>query len=219
MSGGQFPRREHEMDDSTENPKKNTPDRFWFRIHNEVLHDMTFIHMSDADLGAYVRLLALANSTRNVGVIYADVAGIARGLRLAETATGELLERLERWDLIMRDDGMVAILDERHFEGKGLTASQSRAAQNERQRQRRDRLKQEAQAERGHSDKSQDIEEDSDSTEESQTEKRTYENRIEENRNTINEPSESEGPNQGDYLGGYLSHGGLDLEPHEEPLL
>lgn len=206
------------IDRTEEQSKSATPDRFWFRIHNEVLHDMTFIHMPDADLGAYVRLLALANSTRNVGVIYADVAGIARGLRISEAATSELLERLERSDLIIRDDGMVAILDERHFEGKGLTASQSRAAQNERQRQRRAKLKREAQAQPGHRDMSQHIEQDSDSTEQSQSQEITEPIAPD---IITSEPSERECLDPYEYMGSGPddTDDDPDLEPREPPLL
>lgn len=129
------------MNDNTlQQPANPTPDRFWFKVFNEVLHDMVFIDMSNQELGVYVRLLALANSTRNVGRIDGDLASVARALRL-EPSEVELLKDLDRRGLVILEDGVVGIADERHFEGKGLTPSESREAQNERQRRRRQSLR------------------------------------------------------------------------------
>lgn len=190
------------MDQIEDKPKNLTPDRFWFRVHNEVLHDMTFIDMPDADLGTYVRLLALANSTKSVGIIQGDAARIAKALRLTVDETDAFLQRMEARDLIVVDDAMVAILDERHYEGKGLAPSQSREAQNIRQRNRRAKLKEEGNAAvtRCHSDASRDIEENSDSIEQTQPEKRIEEKPIEEDRTTIR-AERSEVPYIGDSLG------------------
>ena len=133
------------MDDlHTSNPQTNvpnpTPDRFWFKVFNEVLHDMVFIDMPNQELGIYVRLLALANSTRNVGLISGDMATVSRALRL-EPSEMEFLRDLDRRGLIILEEGIVGVADERHFEGKGLTPSESREANMLRQRRRRERLR------------------------------------------------------------------------------
>jgi len=164
--------------DETLSKSSKTPERFWFKVMNEVLHDMVYITMPDSTLGAYVKLLALANSTRSVGLIHGDVATIAVALRMKPKDAQALLDYLEVRGLIYVESGVVAIADERHFEGKGLTPSQSRDAQNDRQRKHRAKVREmttgpaEVQGEQpGHRDMSRAIEEESDSREESQSEK------------------------------------------------
>jgi hypothetical protein len=123
-----------------EEPTNPTPDRFWFKVFNEVLHDMVFIDMPNQELGVYVRLLALANSTRNVGQIAGNIATVTRALRL-EPSEVEYLHDLDRRDLIIIGDGVIAIAEDKHYEGKGLTPSDSREAQNERKRRSRRKFK------------------------------------------------------------------------------
>jgi hypothetical protein len=149
-----------------------TPDRFWFKVFNEVLQDMVFIDMSNQQLGIYVRLLALANSTRNVGLISGDLSKVARALRLDPDKVN-LLHDLDARGLIYVESGVIAIADERHFEGKGLNPSDSREAQNERKRRQRAKVKAitGAPASQRHRDMSPAIEEVEKSTEQSNTSK------------------------------------------------
>lgn len=169
---------ESTMDSALSNTASKTPERFWFKVMNEILQDMVYITMPDSTLGAYVRLLALANSTRSVGLIHGDVAAIAGALRMKPKDAQALLDYLELRGLIYVENGVVAIADERHFEGKGLTPSQSREAQNDRQKKHRAKVRELTAghggtqgAQPGHCDTSRTIEKDSETREESQSEK------------------------------------------------
>lgn len=129
-------------DQTSTDPATNpTPNRIWFKVFNDVLHDMVFITMPDALLGTFVRLLALANTTRNVGLIYGDAATIAMALRLPLEDAERSLQELDRLGLVIVEDGVVGIADDRYYTGRGLRASDSREAEADRQRKHRDAVK------------------------------------------------------------------------------
>lgn len=119
--------------------EKPIPRYWWFKVFGEINTEPRFVLMSNEFLGIYVRLLAVASSRHNHGWVPGTPDEIAVMLRLAPKKLASAIAYYVDKELVTVSAEGVHFIDQDHFDGAGLTWSDSPEGRRERKRRQREK--------------------------------------------------------------------------------